>query len=230
MPNTAYAKSHGAQFFPASYVKWLESGGVRVVPIRSDAPADETRALLKQLNGALFTGGASSFFFANGSMTPYAATAQLVYDEVVSAAAAGESWPLWGTCLGHELIAVLGARDAAVLTGGFDSENLTESVAWTPAAAASRLWGAAADVRALYAAEPIAMNAHTQGVTPADFKANAALSGSFDVLGTSVDRKGREFIASLEHKTLPIYTTQWHSEKGAVGMGMAWRGVQPLLI
>ena len=124
---------------------------MRVVPIRYDAPAAETRALLKQINGALFTGGAVPFFSPTGTMTPYAATAQLVFDEVASAAAAGESWPLWGTCLGHELIAVLGAGSPTVLTGGFNAENYTEVVSWTPAAAASRLWGPAADVRALYA-------------------------------------------------------------------------------
>ena len=44
-------------YFPASYVKWLESGGVRVAPIPYDIAPSQLTTLLKQLNGALFTGG-----------------------------------------------------------------------------------------------------------------------------------------------------------------------------
>ena len=95
MPNTAYAKSHGAQFFPASYVKFLESGGARVVPIRYDAPEATTRDLLRQINGALFTGGAASFFNADGvTLSQYGVTASIVFNESVAAHEAGESWPL----------------------------------------------------------------------------------------------------------------------------------------
>ena len=219
MPNTAYSASLGASFFPASYVKFLESGGARVVPIPFDLPPASLAALLSQINGALFTGGASSFW-AGGppKLSQYAATAQAIYRTVEAAAAAGETWPLWGTCLGHELIAILGSNlNQSVLTPGWDSENLTEAVAWAPAGGGSRLWGRgspapAAAAAASFAALPIAMNAHTQGVAPGDFAASA-LSDTFDLLGTGVDRGGKTFVASMEGKTLPIYTTQWHPEK-----------------
>lgn len=50
LPN--HFSSHKAtSYFPASYVKWLESGGGRVVPIPYDAPLDETAKLLSKLNG-----------------------------------------------------------------------------------------------------------------------------------------------------------------------------------
>jgi gamma-glutamyl hydrolase len=216
MPNTEYDALHGAQFFPASYVKFLESGGARVVPIRYDAPAAATRDLLRQINGALFTGGAAAFFEADGvTLTQYAATASIVFNESEAAAAAGESWPLWGTCLGHQLISVLGAgADGSVLTGGFDAENLTLAVDWTGAAPASRLWGPAPDVRARLAGGRIAMNAHSFGVTPANFASNKRLSARFTVLATQTDRKGQVFTAAQEHQGgVPIFSTQWHPEK-----------------
>jgi gamma-glutamyl hydrolase len=216
LPNDGYPKTSGAQYFPASYVKWLEAGGARVVPLRYDAPAAATRNLLRQINGALFTGGAASFFEADGvTLSAYGATASLVFNESVAAHAAGESWPLWGTCLGHELISVLGAgADNSVLTGGFDAENLTLSVGWTAAAATSRLWGGVPDVRARFAGGAIAMNAHSFGVSPADFAANAPLSARFVVTATQTDRAGRAFTASMEGRDgLPIFSTQWHPEK-----------------
>lgn len=65
-----------------------------MVPIPYDAPAASTVALLKQINGALFTGGAASFFSSTtGQPTIFAETASLVFQESVAAAAAGEAWP-----------------------------------------------------------------------------------------------------------------------------------------
>lgn len=110
---------------------------------------------------------------------------------------------------------MLGAdADGSVLTGGFDAENLTLAVDWTDAASTSTLWGPAPDVRARLAGGRIAMNAHTFGVTPADFAANAALSGRFTVTATQTDRNGKAFTAAQEGKGgLPIFSTQWHPEK-----------------
>ena len=194
------------------------------MPIPFDLPKEALSELLGSINGALFTGGAASFFDSSSphDATPYASTAAAIYAESVSAAAAGETWPLWGTCLGHELIGVIAAGlDYATspLSGGFDSENLTARVDWAPAAAASRLWGPAPSVRDDFTGE-IAYNAHTQGFTPSDFAADAKLSAAFTVLGTSVDRAGKAFVASMEAKNAPIYTTQWHPEKAA----FEWNG------
>jgi gamma-glutamyl hydrolase len=34
-----------------------------------------------------------------------------------------------------------------------------------------------------------------------------------NVLATSVDRKGKRFVAAMEHRSLPFYGTQIHPEK-----------------
>ena len=216
MPNSVYAPSLGNSFFPASYVKFLEGGGARVVPIPYDLPSDKLTALLSQINGALFTGGSVSFW-SGADLSPYASTAQAIFSEVQAAAAQGETWPLWGTCLGFELIHVLGSGlNKSVLTSGWDSENLTETTSFTAAASSSRLWGSAPTAQAAassFSRLPIAMNAHSMGISPADFYGSAPLVAGFDVLATGVDRAGSAFVASIEGKALPIYATQWHPEK-----------------
>ena len=211
------ALSTYSSYFLASYVKWLESGGARVAPIRYDGPPAETRALLASLNGALLTGGAAAFYDAGGALTQYAATAALILDESLRAAERGETWPVWGTCLGHELLLLLAAGpNASVLTGGFDSEDLPLALQPAPAATASRLWGSAPpEVWQWLTSEPITANFHTMGITPEDFAGSAALAGSFDILSTNVDRAGRPFVSSAEHKSAPIYTAQFHAEKPA---------------
>jgi hypothetical protein len=227
MPNTAYAKSHGYSQFPASYTKFLEAGGARVVPIPYDLAPAPLAALLASLNGALFTGGAAAFYSPQGELTPFAATAQAIFNASVAAAAAGEVWPLWGTCLGFELISVL-AGGQAVLTPGWDSENYTATVAWAPEAASSRLW-ASADARAAFADAPLAFNAHTQGVAPAAFAAAPGLAGRFTALGTSVDRRGVPFVATMEGKPpLAIYATQWHPEKAVFEWPEDWTEYIPV--
>ena len=211
LPNT-YASVSAHSEFPASYVKFLEAGGSRVVPIPYDLPPASLASLLAQLNGALFTGGAASFtaegtrsllFTPQGALSQYATTAAAIFNETVRAAERGETWPLWGTCLGFELISVLAAEDSGVLTPGWDSENYTAVVSWAPEAAASRLWASAA-TRAAFASQRIALNAHTSGVAPAAFAAAPRLASRFTALGLSVDRSGRQFVATMEGKTLPI--------------------------
>jgi gamma-glutamyl hydrolase len=210
--------SQYTSYFPSSYASWLASGGARVAAVRFDAPAAETRQLLSSLNGAVLTGGGAAFFADDGSLTPYAATAQLLLDESLAAASRGETWPLWGTCLGHELALVLAAGpNRSVLSAGFDSENLALALTPTPAAATSRLWGSAPPEVWRWLTDPAennTINLHVQGVTPEDFD-GSALSRSFVSLSTNVDRAGREFVSSAEAKDAPIYTTQFHPEKPA---------------
>ena len=42
-----------------AYVRWVEAHGARVVPIISDRPVEEAKALINNLNGVLFPGGGS---------------------------------------------------------------------------------------------------------------------------------------------------------------------------
>jgi anthranilate/para-aminobenzoate synthase component II len=56
-------------------------------------------------------------------------------------------------------------------------------------------------------------NAHSKGIGPKDFAANAGLAANLTVLATGADRNGREFVAQVEAKSLPIYANQFHPEK-----------------
>jgi len=201
-------------YFPASYVKFVEAAGARVVPLRYDAPPSATAALLSRVNGVVFTGGAAAFFRADGELSQYGATAKAAFDATVAAAAAGEWFPLHGTCLGFELVMTLAANNASVLSHKFDSENLLLPLELTPDAAASRLFaGAPPSVLATLGGAPSTANMHTSAVTPADFAANPGVATRFRVLSTNVDRGGRRFVSTAEAPDMPVTATQWHPEK-----------------
>lgn len=213
-----YTQWAGQSYFPASYVKWIESGGGRVVPVPYTLDETSLRALAAQLNGFLFTGGGTEFWNPDNTLTQFARSAQIIMDVVMQANDAGEYVPLWGTCQGFELIAFLGSGPVfpTVLASGFDSENLTLPLTPTSAAAGSRFFTAAhaAGVDQILFTEPVTMNNHQMGVTPTTFANNKNLTRLFgSALTTNVDREGRPFVSTYEGITYPIYATQWHPEK-----------------
>ena len=208
-------------------VKWLEGAGARVVLLpyhASDADVDE---LFGQVNGALFPGG--------GSDVP--AAAKRMYANAVAANAAGDHFPIWGTCDGFEWLMQIAANDDQVLDSPFDSENITLPLNLTAAAATSTLLadanvtpvvgapGARPIVSVLDAAQAQAVNMHNhqQGIEPATFAASDA-SKVFKSLATNVDRKGRPFVSVVEGHTLPFYATQFHPEKPLYEWGVQGDG------
>ena len=139
-------------------------------------------------------------------------TGRIIYETAVIRHAEDENWPLWGTCLGHELISVLAAGGTNdVLASGFDSSNHPTNLSWTPAAVTSSIWGKA-DIRDIFASSPSAMQNHVQGVPPAQF--DKYLAGDFTATAIAYDRKGTPYISAMEGQAgLPVFSVQFHPEK-----------------
>ena len=140
-------------------------------------------------------------------------SARALIQRAIQANKAGDYYPVWGTCDGFEwLMEIFGGMDDIV--AGFDSEYMPANLTFTPAAKTSRLYASAnASLLRWLATEPITYNAHHDGITPESAAANKGLTQSIDVLSTSLDRKGKSYVAQFEHKTLPIYANQFHPEK-----------------
>jgi gamma-glutamyl hydrolase len=170
---------------------------------------------LQHINGALFTGGGADFYESDGvTLTPFAATAKIIFDESVTAAGDGEWWPIWGTCLGHELVLTLAAGQKDILSAPFDAENISFPLNLLPGASTSRFLGSAPDdVLQILSTQYVTMNSHQAGVTMKDFAAYPGAANRFTVLSTNVDRGGKQFISTTQANSMPIYTTQWHPEK-----------------
>ena len=213
----AQALGKNESYIPASYVKWLELAGARVVPLSYHASDEQVDALFSQSNGALFPGGGS----------PAPAAARRLYRRAAEANAADDFFPIWGTCDGFEWMMQIGAADDHILTGGFDAENLSLPLNLTAAAAKSELFAEAAEmpvqgarprlsVLKALTSLPLTMNNHKQSVTPGSFAASARLASAYDVLATNTDRNGRQFVAVVAGRRgakLPFFATQFHPEK-----------------
>lgn len=112
-----------------------------------------------------------------------------------------------------------GSGAGSILDGPFDSENLTLPLDVTTTKAAfdsSRIFGigsAPDDVRFTLTHGAVTMNNHVSGIKPETFDGNNNLTSMLRVLSTNKDRKGNEFVSTVEGIDVPIYATQWHPEK-----------------
>jgi gamma-glutamyl hydrolase len=200
---------HG-EYISASYVKWVEMGGGRVVPIPYNAPKEYLQSLVPQLNGILFMGGAADVNDAH----------RYIYQLAIELNDKGVYYPVWGTCLGFEWLLQITAQDPKALNGGLDSENITLPLNFTSLAPQSKLFNTMGKQMYSWLAEkPITLNNHQQGMTPQRFAEYPKLTEFYNILSTNFDRQGVEFISAFEAKKYPIYAVQFHPEKNSFEYG-----------
>jgi gamma-glutamyl hydrolase len=193
-------------YVAASYVKYLEASGARVVPVNYYASNAELDKIFNSVNGFFFPGGSSSF----------PKSAQYIFDKVVAANDAGDYMPLWGTCMGFQWLLIAASKNQNILdppSGQMDSYNYSIPLDFTSAAKTSRMFQNAGDVYDILAKENVTMNNHHYGIYPEHFYATPSLVNMFDVLSTNKDRKGVEFVSTIEAFKYPIMGSQWHPEK-----------------
>jgi gamma-glutamyl hydrolase len=200
----------GRTYLAATYVKWLESAGARVVPVQYDLPERELVRLLQNINGVVFPGGELDI---PGSH--YQNTSQFIYNWATKENNAGNYFPLWGTCQGFEQMAIMASGDDSILTH-FQAENLTLALAFTAAAQHSRLYGSMEKrIVDIFRTQAIAENLHQLGLSPQLYAHNERFRSTWDILSVNVDRKDAEFVSSMEAKKYPFYATQFHPERNA---------------
>ena len=137
--------------------------GARAVPLGYSWSDDQVDELLDQVNGVLFPGGGSS-------VPP---SAYRAVNRSLELADAGETLPVWGTCLGFEWVSqIVGGIH---LTGGFDAENFSiPLILDEDLAADSRMLGSVDEMRGWLSTESITMNNHGYGVSIESFNESRA--------------------------------------------------------
>uniref|UniRef100_A0A3Q3G2L3 folate gamma-glutamyl hydrolase n=1 Tax=Labrus bergylta TaxID=56723 RepID=A0A3Q3G2L3_9LABR len=197
-------KLNEASYIAASYVKFLESAGARVVPVILKKQQPLTHLLCgKSPNLDPLPGGSASL-----TTSGYARAAKIFYDLAIDANQRGDYFPVWGTCLGFEQLTVLtSGKNLLVNT---NTSNIPLHLDFTND---SRLFkGFPAELMKDLASEPLTANVHKWSIST--HETNEELNNFYKVLSTNTD--GRvEFVSTMEAYDYPIYGVQWHPEKNA---------------
>ena len=193
------------------YGRWLETAGVRTVPLAWNAPTEVKLTLLSKVNGVFLPGGdltGSDWMFFYNNMTS-------VYDYAVQRNKQGDAFFVWGTCQGFQVLATLAARDPTVLKcvyKGVDP-SLLPLVLTDYGASSSIMFGNDASMRSLFQTKNITLNLHQCGITPADWLASDRLRSTLKIVATNVDLNGLPFVSAFESAELNMFGVQFHPER-----------------
>ena len=182
----------GVSYIAASYVKYIESAGGRVVPILTTMSEEEIEYLFRSINGVLYPGGDATLFHSR-----YFDNAALFYRLAAKANAAGDFFPIWGTCLGFQALSSITAGERVVSRS--DAIDLTLPLNFTNDAFHSRmLKDAPQGLTKKLSNEGLTYNFHHNCVTPDTFANNKKLRESYKVLSYNNDVNGKTFISTME--------------------------------
>ncbi|MEQ2228983.1 hypothetical protein ILYODFUR_014244 [Ilyodon furcidens] len=199
-------KPFGRTYIPDSYVNYIESGGSRVMPIRLTLSTAEYKSIFKKINGLFFIGGAADL-----KTSDFARVAKIFYELALTANDAGDFFPIWGTCMGMQLLTVLVAGEN--LLTQTTAENVALPLNLTTEAHSSRMFqGFPKELIKALTEEPLTGNFHNFGLTVKTFQESEKLSSFFSLLSTNIAENGAHFVSTIEGKRYPFYGVQWHPE------------------
>ncbi|XP_049808938.1 gamma-glutamyl hydrolase B-like [Schistocerca nitens] len=173
-------------YIAASYVKFVEGGGARVVPVRIGQTRDYYRAVMRQINGVLLPGGGADDFDRPGG---YGEAGAHIYEVAKEMNRQGDYFPLWGTCLGMELLAHVSAGRHLLIT--------QEEVELLIPTAGQNVWNSGVCTAG-------ALNMTEYGILH-----------KWHILAMNHDVEGMEFVSVIESRKYPFYGIIFHPEKNA---------------
>lgn len=120
-------------YIAASYVKALEAAGAQVIPIKYDWDDEKIKEVMEGLNGLLLPGGGTELVIEESdriSLTNYAVAGKKLLKMAMEINDNGIHFPVWGTCLGFELMILAITEDLRVLEKGFLSLNYSNTISF----------------------------------------------------------------------------------------------------
>ncbi|KAL7143464.1 hypothetical protein ABFS83_08G192600 [Erythranthe nasuta] len=205
-------KAPKASYIAASYVKFVESAGARVIPLIYNEPSELRNEKLNLVNGVIFTGGSSK-------RTSYFNVVKSIFENVRRRNDAGHHFPLLAICLGFELLTMVVSEKKNILEK-FDALNQASTL--DNIDVNGNLFQRFPEVlRNKLSTKCLVMQNHSYGISPAKFRRDARLNSFFKILTTSTDKKNKPYVSTVQARNYPVTAVQWHPEKNAFEWGLS---------
>lgn len=186
----------------------MEASGARVVPILFDEDLAVIDELLPKLNGVLFPGGNDG----------YLKTGEHIFKWAMDQNDKGNYYPIWGTCVGYENMAVYVSSSGAPLTSHYcDGESLTMDFIVDDPVKETKMFAGLTLDPLYYAEEAMTFNHRDWGITLETFEKDEGLGSFFKPTALTTDpMTGDTVVATMEAFNYPFFGTQFHPEKAAM--------------
>ncbi|XP_004294089.1 PREDICTED: gamma-glutamyl hydrolase 2 isoform X2 [Fragaria vesca subsp. vesca] len=204
----------GTSYIAASYVKFVESAGARVIPLIYNEPSDVLFQKLNLVNGVLFTGG-----WAKSGR--YYDVAEKIFKMILERNDAGDHFPLYAICLGFELLTMIISKNKKILES-FSAADMASTLQFTEN---MNIEGTVfqrfpPDLLRKLSTDCIVMQNHHYGISPETLQQNPDLSSFFKILTTSTDEDDKVYVSTVHAYHYPVTAFQWHPEKNAFEWGL----------
>ena len=190
----------GREFIAASYVKFLESAGARVVPINNKFTKKNLTFIFNSINGLLLPGGD-----VNLINSPYYETGKKLFSMASRANRRGDYFPILGICLGYESLLSF-VEGSSHFLEDFDSENMSLPVKLYDGFRGSNMFKhLPRKLENALQYHKLTFDNHAKGVSPREYWKSKKLSSFYRLLGTSQGRDKKTFIAAIEGEHMHKY-------------------------
>ena len=212
-----------SSYIPQSYVKWIEMSGARVVPLQYDLPKPVLSGFLNQLSGVLWIGGGieNKKTHTEKQYKAFIGTLYFIYNYVKKQNDIGNVYPIWGTCIGFEILAMMGMYKSADSVGhdfyhGHNIQKISKKgggvLQFTdePNILAKAF---TAKMKKEMAVKPSTYHVHDLGF---DMKGKTLpkMKKYLDVLAVEYSEKSKlHFMNAFKYKDYPFYGVIFHPEK-----------------
>ncbi|GLJ11693.1 hypothetical protein SUGI_0174780 [Cryptomeria japonica] len=205
--NGKLSKAANVSYIAASYVKFVESGGARVVPLIYNESPEILEQKFRAVNGLIFTGGSAKY-------GPYHQTIKKLFQRAIEENDNGEYFPVYAVCLGFEILSMIISQDLGILEN-FDAVNSPSTLIFESEAAknSSIFKWFPSSILSKMSSEPLFMQNHMFGVSPERMSTNDGLSSFFKILTTSYDKNNKTYVSTVQAYKYPVTALQWHPEK-----------------
>ncbi|XP_055503099.1 gamma-glutamyl hydrolase-like isoform X2 [Leucoraja erinacea] len=198
-------------YIAAPNVKHLESAGCRVTPVRLYLSESEYERIFYSINGILLPGGAVDI-----QSSEFARVSGIFYRLAIQAGDRGDYFPVWGTCLGHQLLTALTAGlNLLRLT---DSGNAALPLHFTPEIKSCRMFrDFPPEMMRALGENSLTGHFHKYSITLDDFEANEKLRSFYRVVSTNTDPQGITFVSTMEaRKSLHCFESREEEEAALI--------------
>jgi len=201
----------------AKYVNFIEKGGGRVVPISYKWSKSEIKEVMSKINGILFSGGDTELrIFEDGiavEKTAFLEKSKIVYDAAIEMNKKGIYFPVWGTCLGFEIMVLLDSKDLNFLKRCYYEKYDTHYIINYDEYRKSKLLKAFDKNQInLLETQDIMYSNHNFMIDIDKFATNKNMK--YRILAYSpLPDNSINYISLLEHKKYPFYASQLHPER-----------------